>query len=952
MYRLIVILILVLVSESVFPQVRIHKHLNTENGLVQSQVATIFEDSDGFLWFGSFGGLSRWNGYDFTNFQTQDGLAGNRISAIVQKKDGTLIFGIDGGGVSTFKNGKFDTLSINPNLAGQPVTTLFLDSAQTLYIGTFGDGIWVLPASGEPRHLTTKDGLSSDNIWFITQDKTGTTWIGTDGGGLIEWKNNSFKIHKKGNGFGGDLVRSVFSHPDGSLWVGFMGSGLSVLKDGKWKSFSTRDGLAGNTVWSVSSLADGTVLICTDTGVSEYKNGFFSTLSQKNGLSAKEIYTVFVSKNETVYFGTSGGGADIYQPEEMVSYSKEIEESTILGVAEGPDGKMVLASYGNGVFVLDKDRLSKIGLSKGLPDLTVWSVSAGKSGTFYFSTSDGLGIYSAGKIKSIRKKDGLVHQRVYSSLEAHDGTVYIGTRKGVNILKNGKITQPESDLLKNTIIWSVKEGPDSSLFFCADGNGLIILKDGQYSSVGNKEGVRGDYIISALQASDGKLYIGTDGNGLTILDHGKAEYLDAKSGLTDNTIYNILEDKNRNIYLTTNMGINILVNKNGKRIIRTLMKSDGLVSNEQNLGSSFIASDGKIWFGTISGLSVYNPEKDKEPVFPPGMKLTGLMLYDQPVEKTEKVTFSWDQNYLKFGFVGLDLPSPQKLTYTWQLSGVDKKPMTGKERLIQYTNLSPGTYTFEVIAVNEWGIKSKPVKSTFEIHPAWWKTWWFISLAVILFVLLVSWLIYNRVQQLLAVERLRAKLAADLHDNIGSSLTEIFYLTEFGNLSLKQNDAEAAAGNFAKIGHLSRALVKSMSDIVWLVNPSKDSLYDLIIRLKESYEDLFAASGVGFKTENIKVLESVHLSIEYRQNLFLIFKEAINNSLKYSQGTEIKLDADLSGKNLTLVLTDNGKGFNISEETSGNGLKNIRSRAEDLKAKLEIVSVPGQGTVVKFEGRI
>ncbi|MBN8706306.1 MAG: hypothetical protein J0L62_10575 [Bacteroidetes bacterium] len=952
MYRLIVILILALVSESVFSQVRIHKHLNTENGLVQSQVAAIFEDDDGFLWFGTFGGLSRWNGYDFTNFQTQDGLVGNRISAIVQKKDGTLIFGIDGGGVSTFKNGKFDTLSIQSKLAGQSVTSLFLDTSENLYIGTFGDGIWILPTEGEVRHLTTKDGLSSDNIWCLVQDGTGTFWIGTDGGGLTEWRKDSFIHHQKGTGFGGDIVRSVLPMKNGAVWVGFMAGGLSVLRNDKWTSYSTQQGLAGNTVWSITSLNDDRLLICTDNGVSELKDGKFSSISIQNGLSAKEVYTVFRSKNETVYFGTSGGGVDIYQPGKLESYSKEIEESTILGVAEGPDGKMVLASYGNGVFVLDNGRFSKIGLSQGLPDLTVWSVSAGKSGTLYFSTSDGLGIYLAGKIKSIRKKDGLVHQRVYSSLEAHDGSVYIGTRKGVNILKNGKITQPESDFLKNTIIWSVKAGPDSSLFFCADGNGLVILKDGRYSSVGKKEGVRGDYIISALQASDGKLYIGTDGNGLTILDHGKAEYLDAKSGLTDNTIYNILEDKNQNIYLTTNMGINILVNKNGKRIIRTLMKSDGLVSNEQNLGSSFIASDGKIWFGTISGLSVYNPEKDKEPVFPPGMKLTGLMLYDQPVEKTENVSFSWDQNYLKFGFVGLDLPSPQKLTYTWQLSGVDKKPMTGKERLIQYTNLSPGTYTFEVVAVNEWGIKSDPVKSTFEIHPAWWKTWWFISLAVILFVLLVSWLIYNRVQQLLAVERLRAKLAADLHDNIGSSLTEIFYLTEFGNLSLKQNDTEAAAGNFTKIGHLSRALVKSMSDIVWLVNPSKDSLYDLIIRLKESYEDLFAASGVGFKTENIKVLESVHLSIEYRQNLFLIFKEAINNSLKYSQCTEIKLDADLSGKNLTLVLTDNGKGFNLSEETSGNGLKNIRSRAEDLKAKLEIVSVPGQGTVVKFEGRI
>jgi signal transduction histidine kinase len=271
---------------------------------------------------------------------------------------------------------------------------------------------------------------------------------------------------------------------------------------------------------------------------------------------------------------------------------------------------------------------------------------------------------------------------------------------------------------------------------------------------------------------------------------------------------------------------------------------------------------------------------------------------------------------------------------------------------VQYTNLDDGSYEFEVKAMNEWGYWSEPATLAFAIRPPFWERWWFIAVMTLSIGGALAYLITLRVRQLLAIERLRTRIAADLHDNIGAGLTEISILSEVGTKQMARYPQNGVAEHFGKIGHISRALVDRMNDIVWLVNPKRDSLYDLIQQLGSSFEEISTCSGMVFRARNLEVLRKVRLSMDYRQQLFHIFKEALHNSLKHSAAGEVILEAHVQGRRLQMRLKDDGKGFDGEKFSNGNGLENMKRRAEMIGGKLEVRTAAGKGTTVEFNGKL
>jgi signal transduction histidine kinase len=217
---------------------------------------------------------------------------------------------------------------------------------------------------------------------------------------------------------------------------------------------------------------------------------------------------------------------------------------------------------------------------------------------------------------------------------------------------------------------------------------------------------------------------------------------------------------------------------------------------------------------------------------------------------------------------------------------------------------------------------------------------------------IIAFIVSYRYRQLLEVEKIRTKISADLHDSIGSGLSEITILSEILNRqpNVKQEDLQSGLKN---ISVTARSLVGNMSDIVWLVNPSKDSLKDLLLRLQDSYQEVFAQANISFKLNGIENLELIHLPLTYRQHLFLLFKEAVNNSLKYSECTKIDLTIDIKGKNLNIIYKENGKGFDLkSKDEKGNGLTNMKNRAKAISGNCQILSEINKGTQIIFTGKI
>jgi two-component sensor histidine kinase len=308
---------------------------------------------------------------------------------------------------------------------------------------------------------------------------------------------------------------------------------------------------------------------------------------------------------------------------------------------------------------------------------------------------------------------------------------------------------------------------------------------------------------------------------------------------------------------------------------------------------------------------------------------------------------------LQFEYTALDYITPSKNSYKIILENYEEN--WGGESFtnnVKYNNINQGEYTFKVIGANNDGTWNEKGSSlVIIIQTPFWKTWWFIlliSFSVIGFLLLF---VTNQIKNALALERLRTKLAADLHDNIGSSLTEISILSEVISTRIKSSDKEIIR-NLEGISHKSRSLIDKMSDIVWLVNPQRDTLYDLILRLQDTYSDLLSDTEISFVCKNLKSLENVTLSMENRQHLFLIFKEAINNSINHSDCSELVLVANVSGKKLTMSLKDNGKGFNLSNGKNGNGLNNMKNRSAKIGGILSVKSDLGFGTIVEYIGNI
>ena len=533
-------------------------------------------------------------------------------------------------------------------------------------------------------------------------------------------------------------------------------------------------------------------------------------------------------------------------------------------------------------------------------------------------------------------------------IEDKDGDLWIGTWGGLS-----RLTKENRELALTN--------PSSIKFICyryIEGPSRI-------------KGLSDDRIVSAYEDGAGNLWFGTYGGGLNKLPYMEKnsanlrfENYNLDDGLASNIIYAVQGDKNDNIWLSTDNGLTLLDPK--RNIVRNYNVQDGLQGNQFFWGASFKGTDGELFFGGTNGFNSFHPEELKINAHVPPVFITNFQIFNKSVsandqrsplkksiESTKEIELSYSQNVFSFEFTALDFTAPNKNRYKYFLEGFDKSWIqSGNRRFVTYTNLDPGEYTFKAAGSNNDGIWNEAGASIkIKILPPFWRTWWFVLLGSILLISLVSYIIGSRVRNLLAMERLRSKLAADLHDNIGSGLTEISILSEV--ISKKINPAESGVKKSLKmISDTSRSLIDGMSDIVWLVNPKRDSLYDLILRLRDTYSELFSYTDISFRSENIKALEKVSLSMEHRQHLYLIFKEAINNSINHSGCREITLDASVKGKKLEMVLKDNGKGFCFDEVSNGNGLNNIKERAKMIGGKLTIDSKEGEGTMVKFEGAI
>ncbi len=929
------------------------------NSLIFNNVRTIFEDSSGFLWIGTENGLDKFNIKEkkFTHYlhnpSDANSLSNNVVLAIFEDKSGEVWIGSNGGlDMYDKKHNKFINYSHDPNdpnsLSNNIVLSIYQDYEEAIWIGTLNGLNRFNKKEKTFRHYLMNTfkfkRTNSNRINSIIEDRSKKLWVGTgEGIYFLDREKDEFKwlrTELSRSGFiNNNNISSLFEGSSGLIWIGTAEEGVLKFDQQKIK-------------------------------FKNYKHDPFD----KGSLSFNTIRAIYQEKNGTLWVGTLGGGLERLMPNagKFVHYksdpdnSKSLSDNSVSAVYKDRNGYLWVGTWGGGLNRSSKpinsmiaDNINFIHYNNNKPgkyfinNNIIQAIYEDSDGQLWVGTADGLNIYD-------RKKNNFVvfqnkpndtgsfsSNQVQSCIfEDQRGNLWVGTWDGLNRLS--------SDLRKKAL-----------------SNPSLVKFNKFRNDRGNKNSLSNNRVISGYEDSKGNLWFGTYGGGLNELladqrNISNPSFICYKhqQGLASNVIYCILEDDLGNLWLSTDNGLSMFNPE--KEIFKNYDATDGLQSNQFFWGAGFKGRGGELFFGGTGGFNAFYPSDLKNNSHVPPIVITDFRILNQPVEigaedspltktisLTKKIELSYSQNVFSFEFSALDYSAPNKNRYAYIMEGFDKDWIySGNRRFVTYTNLDPGEYVFKVIGSNNDGVWNKTgTQVAIIISPPYWKTWWFIFSVVIVVGGMIYLIIYYRVKNLLGIERLRAKLAADLHDNIGSSLTEISILSEVISHKIDSSD-DHTKRSLKMISDNSRNLIDNMSDIVWLVNPKRDSLYDLILRLRDTYSELSSYTNISFRSENIKELEKISLSMEHRQHLYLIFKEAINNSITHSKCTQITLDASVKGKRLEMTLKDNGISFDDFFPSSGNGLNNMRDRAKTIGGVLSISSEKGKGTTIQFNGNI
>jgi len=425
------------------------------------------------------------------------------------------------------------------------------------------------------------------------------------------------------------------------------------------------------------------------------------------------------------------------------------------------------------------------------------------------------------------------------------------------------------------------------------------------------------------------------------------------NGMASDAVWSIAEDDAGHMYFGTGKGLDQLDITSGR--IRHFNTHDGLAGDVVN--SCFKDRDGNIWVGTTLGLSRFNPRAERHgnqpaPIFLSHIAIAGedVSLPETGTQLAPQLELSASRNNLTIEYVALNFEGEDKLRYQYKLEGVDKDWSAPTDlRSINYARLAPGSYRFAVRAINQEGIMS-PDAATFQfrILPPVWQRWWFLLLVAFLVATIIYFVYKQRLARLIELERVRTRIATDLHDDIGANLSLIAMLSEVARGQV-QGDDHRLKEWFSTIAATSRDTVDSMSDIVWAVNPKRDHLRDLTQRMRRFADDILGARNIQLSFREPDTDLDLKLGSDLRREVFLIFKETINNLVRHSQCTEAEVDLHIAHGRFVLRVSDNGRGLNSAKTDAGTGLASMRGRAIKLGGRFEISSPLEAGTIITLD---
>ena len=995
------------------------KTYTTANGLARDEISRIVQDSFGFLWFCTSEGLSRFDGYQFTNYGRDQGLSHRVVKDMLETRDGNY-WVATGGGLCRFERKGYAHANFDKNSRYREGASSWNEARFVVYypsddkrshwinrlIEDRNGVIWCATERGLYR-LDQVDGQWSFSfvdiglpmnasreavVYALLEDRQGGLWIGSASGLFRLWPDGRLERYTTHHGLPFNTIKALMEDRQGQLWVG-TAQGLCRLapnpkptRTATARVYTTRDGLPSNRLTSLFQSSDGRLWAGTVGGLAEFipakqiDDERFRSYTTAHGLSDTQIESIAEDRNGNIWIGTETGGAMKFATEGFTNFglADGLRIARIASISETRDGELcVIDSMEGDLFINRFDGRRFSAIRPAVPAQIKnfgwgWSQIGfqDRLGEWWIPTAHGLCRYPKARIDQLSSvapknvyttRDGLPSNEIFRVYEDSRGDIWIGCAGYIaDSLARWDRATGKLRLYTTANGLPREDGPTA---FCEDaggnlwigyyGGGLARFVDGRFTFFSIGDGTPTGMIRGLYTDRSGRLWIATAAGGVVRADDPTANsphfisYTTA-DGISSNQVSCITEDEWGRIYIGTGRGLDRLDPATGR--IKHYSVTDGLGNNFVNV--AYRDRDGALWFGTLQGLSRFVPKPDRPqappPIFIGGLRITGVeqTLSDLGEAKLSGFELGPSQNQIEIGFLGLGYGSGESLRYQYKLEGADQDwTQPTDQRTVNYANLQPGSYRFLVRAVNADGVTSPvPASLEFTIIPPIWQRWWFVSLAAILVALAAYGIYRHRVTRLIELERVRMRIATDLHDDIGSSLSQISVLSEVINKRLGKE--QSVAEPLLMIGSLSRDLVDSLNDIVWAINPRRDRLSDLIYRMRRFASDTFTARDIQFRFSAPDSQNHLRLGADTRREVFLVFKEAVNNLVRHSGCTVADIDFGMKNGRMELSVTDNGAGFNPERESEGNGLVNMRQRAAKVGGGLDIVSSRDRGTTV------
>jgi len=958
-----------------------------ESGLPQNKVTAAVQTHDSYLWVGTYSGLARFDGVRFTVFDSKNtpAMHSSRVTSLYESADGTLWIGHENGEVTIRKDGQFQPLPIRAGWVRRKIAAITADAAGDVWllndvglIARVRDGLVLSPEAGTAKKL-----------FSLTRTADGTAWVARDGRLSVLDQGRLRTIYPDWPLTNSTYVQGICASRDGGLWVG-SNSRIRKWKDGKWAED------LGVAPWAMAPLT-GLVETKNGTLVAATANtGFFflfpgtdkppQHINRFNGLEVNWITLVMEDRENNLWLGTGGNGLIELRQNHIQTLEPpdRWHGRALLAVYPGRDGEMWIGTEGAGLYRYQNGDWINFGYTNFIGNSYIWSVTEDLAGQLWVGTWGGGLFERAGD--HFKFAPGLENLTVpvTALLPARDGGVWVGTSLGLLHYQDGKtnwFTEADGKTVRD--VRTIVETTNGIVWFGTAGHGLARLEQGRVRQFGQSNGLPGDYIECLHWDETGALWIGTFDGGLCRLKAGIFFVIDREQGLPNSVIGDIEDDGHGNFWMSSQGGI-IRASKaelnncaDGKvNAVRWLTYgiNDGMPTIECSEGlqpAGCKTPDGRLWFPTTKGLVVVNPAAVKVNPLPPPMALEEVLIDGERVTNTRSPLIVQPGHYrFEFHYTGLSLVAPEKVQFKYRIEGLEKDWVdAGTKRVANYSFVPPGNYTFHVIACNNDGVWNETgVAQPFTLLPHFWQTWWFRILGGLLTAVAasaVAWFetrrrLRRRLEKLereQAIERERARIARDIHDDLGASLTRITMLSQ--SARGESELSATVASNLERIFGTARELTLAMDEIVWAVNPRHDRLDSLANYLSRFAHDFLSTAEIRCRLDMPVQLPSLPVAAEMRHNLFLAYKEALHNAVKHAAATEVRVELKFAADTLTLVVADNGRGLPPGETPGqspvsangfphGNGLANMQRRLAEIGGECTIRCELGRGTDVSF----